>query len=230
MKMKTMIGSIALTAALAMGSIPAFAAQAEQEVSKFDDSEAGKTEIKGKVEKQLNPQLKASVPLKFVVVFNGSNGTEALTVATESAGYGITNTGSKDIKVSSITMEEKADAIIKNEALLFDGTDWYSETDDSGITTGRYIMITYSDGTNKNFITPSHDTTKWKKKVGATQNDETYITGATNFTAPVISATAGSNFLPITLGGKAFMGTPVTNDNLTDTLCTIKYTIADATA
>ena len=57
MKMKKMIGAFALTAALAMGTAPAFAAQVGTDNDEFSDN--GSTEIKAKVD-NINPQVRAT--------------------------------------------------------------------------------------------------------------------------------------------------------------------------
>lgn len=102
MKLTKTLGAFALTAALAMGAIPAFAAgvdvssvedQFVQQAGDANDTASASTTIKGTA---INEQLNAVIPIELTVVTPSAGGT--LTCPDASA-YRITNKGSSDIYV-----------------------------------------------------------------------------------------------------------------------------------
>ncbi len=84
-------------------------------------------------------------------------------------------------------------------------------------------MLTYNDGTNLTYLAADHPLSAATDSTRAT--DGIYVDGAKPFSKVEIAA---GGKLPIQLGGKSQFGAPVDNTELTDALCTIKYTIAKA--
>lgn len=226
MKIKKMAGALALSAALAMGTaMPAFAASATEETA-FSGTD-GSTEIKASV---LDTQLQATVPLHVAIVFNADSGVGDIK-APDASKYAITNTGEGSIKVTEATIEN-GDAVEK-AGLTIAGWYWYNKNNNAyGIgnakhaTTGNYVMLTFDDGTNVTYLAPDHPLS-----AANAEDDQGYMdtmgedVAATDHTVVTIDK---DSKLPIQLGGKTRFGTAVDNTQLTDVLCTIKYTIAKA--
>ena len=226
MKMKKMVGAFALTAALAMGTAPAFATTGD-DLSKFDKDSEGNTTIKAHVEKALDPQIQATVPLQLVVAF-GSSGTTEI-VAPSDGAYKITNTGEDAIQVVDVKLEA-----INSTTFIYDGvnvTDGYiynGGTSTAADSTKNYLMFTYETAGNKAFLSPDHALSKSLAKAGPTNNDDYYLSGAKTFVKDKIQPQAD---LPITIGGTAYLTeTPISLDETTDTLCKLIYTIEAADA
>lgn len=220
MKIKKMVGAVALTAALAMGSVPAFAASVDDSTTnEFSDN--GSTEIKAKVD-NFNSNVRAKVPLKVVVVFGGTGASE-ITGPTASS-YAIENIGDGPIKVTNAEITGMNSTFI-SEAIYEDSDVWYDSNDDE-ITEGNYLMFTYETAGNKTYLTDGHKLSDAKAKAGKSPNDEAYVEGAKTFSAETLAAKGDK--LEIQLGGKAFFKDTISNDQLTDTLCSIKYTITTA--
>ena len=218
MKMKKMIGAFALTAALAMGTAPAFAAQVGTDNDEFSDN--GSTEIKAKVD-NINPQVRATVPLQVTVVF-GSNGGSDI-VGPNSSAYKITNVGEGNIKLTEAEITDVNTVFTTTEMGTF-GENKFKTYDGNNmewneITSGDHLNFTFKADTFENYLTVGHKASEAKGKL--------YVENATAWPTDGISIAKGAD-LPIELGGVAYFTSTFTQDNLTDTLCKIKYTIAAA--
>lgn len=213
MKMKKMIGAFALTAALAMGTAPAFAASVGTDNDEF--SENGSTEIKAKID-NVNPQVRATVPLLVTVVF-GSNGHSDIIGPNPSA-YKITNVGTGNIQVTEAEITDMNE-YFSSEPIYNDGSDWVDENGDAVSTNA--IMLTYKTDGNNTYLTTNHPLSAAKSTVV----DKQYVSDALKFTAEQL---APNDELGITLGGHACFPSAISMDGKSDTLCKIKYTIAAA--
>ncbi len=222
MKMKKMVGALALTAALAMGTAPAFAAQVGSDNDEFSDN--GSTEIKAKVD-NINPAIRATVPLQVTVVF-GSNGGSDI-VGPNSSAYKITNVGTGDIKVTEAEITD-VNNVFTTTAMGTDGAGKYKTWDSvneewKALDSGDHLMFVFEAGTFKNYLTDGH-----AASAGLANNPHTrLVPGATAWPTDGLHIAKDAD-LPITLGGVAYFNSTFTQDNLTDTLCKIKYTIAAA--
>lgn len=211
MKMKKILGTAALTAALALGTTPAFAASVADDGSTNAFSDSGSTEVKAKVD-TVNKQVRAQVPLSVTVVFAGHGASDIMGPSASS--YKITNIGEGDIKIT--------DAEISGVNELFDCSPIrLTDIEDESVE-GDKMMFYYITKNNKTYLTSNHKLSQ--ATTGTTQTR--YIAGAKGFTAEEL---APGESLGIELGGKAYFNSTFTQDDLTDTLCTIKYTIAAAT-
>ncbi len=225
MKMKKMIGAFALTAALAMGTAPAFAASAttpDPATDAFSDN--GSTEIKAKVD-NINPQVRATVPLQVTVVF-GSNGGSDI-VGPNSSAYKITNVGEGNIKLTEAEITDVNTVFTTTEMGTF-GENKFKTYDGNNmewneITSGDHLNFTFKADTFENYLTVGHKASEAKGNA----KEKLYVENATAWPAGGISIAKGAD-LPIELGGVAYFTSTFTQDNLTDTLCKIKYTIASA--
>ncbi len=223
MKMKKMVGAVAVAAALAMGTcVPAFATggASASDATENPFSDSGNTVIKAHID-NVDKNIRATVPLNVTVVFGGQGGSDI--IAPSSTDYKITNIGEGPIQVSEVEMSG-VNTLFNAEGIYeLDGA-WYNDA--GQITTGNYMMLTYKTAAMNTFLGTSHPLTAAKAKAGKNNNDEDYVTGATNFSAEQIAV--GSD-LPIELGGKVYVSTgKISQEDLTDTLCTLKYTIAAA--
>lgn len=220
MKMKKMVGALALTAALAMGTMPAFASgPSATGSSEFDNTEAGSTDIKAEVKKDLNPAIKATVPLQVVVTF-GNTGASDIVGPTSDA-YKITNTGNGAIKVKDVEVAEMKTPFT-SAAIYQSGSNWNTVSPDAQITTGNYLMFTYETAGNKTYLTNGHNLSQ-AKATGLGAIDGSVVTGAKDFTEETIAV--GAN-LPITFAGKAYFTDTISSSDVSDTLCKVKYTIS----
>lgn len=226
MKMKKMVGALALTAALAMGTAPAFAASASTPDPATDAfSENGSTEIKAKVD-NVNPAIRATVPLQVTVVFGSHEGSDI--IGPNSSAYKITNVGTGNIKLTEAEITDMSSVFTSSALNMTEGANKYGVFNSSSFawekpTTGDHLNFSIAAGTFKNYLTTGH---KASQATGA--GVETQImTDATAWPAGGIQINTGAD-LPITLGGVAYFNSTFTQDNLTDTLCKIKYTIASA--
>lgn len=228
MKMKKMAGALALSAALAMGTaMPAFAASATTDTA-FSGTD-GSTEIKASVE---DTMLKATVPLHVAIVFGAASGTSAIT-APQASTYAISNTGDGDIYVIDATIENGAAAAAAGLTIAgwssAEGVYGAADPTPQMTTDGKYVMLTYSDGTNYTYLAPDHPLSDAKTTKAV--YDKEYIAEAVGGASPAATTysqvkIAAGEKLPIQLGGKTSFGVAVDNSDLTDTLCTIKYTIS----
>lgn len=225
MKMKKMAGALALSAALAMGTaMPAFAASATTETD-FAGTD-GSTEIKASV---LDTQLQATVPLHVAIVFNADTG-EGDILAPDKSTYAITNTGEGAIVLKEAVIEDGATGL-KLAGWYVSGKKTLSGVGGDEVLnsafTDNLVMLTYDDGTNVTYLAPDHALTA--ASTSADEYDNEYL-GYAELTATdfqEVNIAKGAS-LPIQLGGITKFATAVDNTQLSDTLCTIKYTIAKA--
>ncbi len=215
MKMKKMVGALALTAALAMGTMPAFAAPSATGSSEFDDSAAGSTDIKAEVTKELNQHIKATVPLQVVVTF-GSQGASDILGPTSDM-YKITNTGDQAIKVKDVELAEM-NTTFTSDAIYQDGANWKNSSD-ANITAGNYLMFTYKTAGNNNWLGVNH---KLSQGNDSTRGDKTYVPDAIAFNEETIAV---GDSLGIEFAGKAYFVDQIAASDVADTLCKVKYTI-----
>lgn len=220
MKIQKMVGAFALTAALAMGSVPAFAAQPSVGPDSDAFSETGNTEIKATVDKY-DENVRATVPLEVVVVF-GPEGAQDI-IGPTSGKYAIKNVGTGDIKVTNVALSETTSQFDFEGIYEEDGT-WNNAN--GAITSGNHIMFTYTTEGNKTYLGTGHDLKDAKAYASkADQGDSIYVADAKAYTAEVIAA---EDELNIELAGKAYFVDPI-DTGVTDMLCRITYTIAAAT-
>lgn len=214
MKMKKMVGALALTAALAMGTAPAFATSTDTE---FSDS--GSTEVKAKVD-TVNKQVRASVPLQVGVVFGATGGGE-ITGPTAGA-YKVTNIGEGDIKLTNIELTDMH-TTFTSSPIYYDGTD-YMDLSGNAYTSGNHIMLTITTANNNAYLTESHPANA-QKTLGDDKTAMENLGGAKKWADEPIAVGAD---LPITLGGLHWFKDTLTSGEMTDTLCNLKVTIAAA--
>lgn len=222
MKMKKMVGALALTAALAMGTAPAFASGTETE-NAFSDS--GSTEVKAKVD-TVNKQVRATVPLQVTVVFGATGGGEITGPSADA--YKVTNIGEGDIKLTNIELTGMHETFTSS-VISFDGTDYTDPVSGNTFDTGDHIMFTAQTANNKVYLTDTH----------AAKDQTTGLTDKAVIESIFGSGSAkkwsdepiavGAN-CPITLGGLHYFNSTLASGNMTDTLCNLKVTIASATA
>lgn len=221
MKIKKMVGALALTAALAMGSVPAFAVPSED--GKSDEfSDSGSTEVKATVD-TVSKQVRASVPLSVAVVF-AANGAGEITGPTAGA-YKITNIGEGDIKLTDIAIEGMNN-VFTSSAILKTGTD-YTDTNGDEFTTGDHLMLTIKTAGNTAYLTTDHSA-KAQKKVSDDKAIIEGIFGTANVKAWSDELIEVGNNLPIELGGLHVFNSTLDSGEMTDTLCNLKCTIAAA--
>lgn len=218
MKMKKMIGAVALTAALAMGTAPAFAATASaSDITAFDNTDKGSTEITAKVEKKLSEQVRAEIPLKVVVVLQAEGGG---TIAAPSASsYGLTNKGTANIKLANVELEKGATLTAFDFGTVRDESGSYVQQQYGSPITTNTAMLTFAAGPINTYLSPSHSLSS------ATNTDKMVDS---NFTDTKEATLTPTQTLPITLGGLTYFPTKIDSTHLTDTICTLKYTIASA--
>lgn len=215
--MKKIIPSIALAAALAMGTVPAFAAPGD-----FDNANPGKTEVEGQVEPSLNPSIKATIPLKVVVAM-GSVGGGELQTPTADAMY-IQNIGTGAIKVTNVEVTDVATSYVSGVVVDNGDGSW---SDDSGSEpTDNRIMFTWKTASNYTYLTSDHPLAGCK----ADMTTKGIIgTGAKAFVADTIQpAGQTGDKLAVTLGGRHFFASALDAALKTDTLCNLKITIGAA--
>lgn len=227
MKMKKMVGALALSAALAMGTAPAFATVADDgSTNAFSDN--GSTEIKAKVDK-VDTAIRATVPLQVTVVFGSHEGSDILGPSASS--YKITNIGTGDIKLTEAEITDMS-SVFTSTPMHISGEHKYQtstvDTDNGGFiyttpATGDHINFAFDAGTVKTYLTTGHKASQ----ASATGTDKRVRDDATAWPTEGIAIAKGGD-LPITLGGVAYFNSTLDSGELTDTLCKIKYTIAAA--
>lgn len=226
MKMKKMVGALALTAALAMGTAPAFAASASTPDPATDAfSENGSTEIKAKVD-NVNPAIRATVPLQVTVVFGSHEGSDI--IGPNSSAYKITNVGTGNIKLTEAEITD-VNSVFTMSPLKTYGADKYKLYDSGSRgyafpTSGDHLVFTFKADTVSTFLTDSH---KLSQASSSAADDKDVLETPSTWPTGGIQINTGAD-LPIELGGAAYFTNTFTQDDLTDTLCKIKYTIAAA--
>lgn len=219
MKMKKMVGALALSAALAMGTAPAFAASVDDDGTANEFSDNGSTTVKAKVDTVIE-NVRATVPLQVTVVF-GSQGEVEIQGPSDKS-YAITNVGTGPIYVANAEITDmnnffaseawKSGVTPSDKAMML----FYSTDGDSGVdtylTTGHNLLAakTGNSGPGK---TEKELLTTWGKTAVNYEGNEDIIP-------------ADNGKLHITLGGMAYFADQISADDFSDTLCKIKYTIA----
>lgn len=220
MKTKKMIGALALTAALAMGTAPAFAAGTEAD-NAFSDS--GSTEVKAKVD-TVNKQVRATVPLQVTVVFGATGGGE---ITGPSAGaYKVTNIGEGDIKLTNIELTGMHSTFTPS-VITFDGTDYTDPNSGNTFTSGDHIMFTAQTANNKVYLTDTHAAKDQTTGMLDKNVIESFFGSGTAKRWADEPIAVGEN-CPITLGGLHYFNSTLDSGEMTDTLCNLKVTIAAA--
>ena len=209
--MKKMIGAFALTAALAMGTAPAFAASVSSETEDFSDN--GSTEVKAKVEKVVNPQMKATVPLQITVVFGAEGASDIL--GPSPTAYYIENTGEDDIKVVDAEITG-LNSLFTNQAVQLNGQE------EAVVGTGNNLMFYLTTENNNCYLTAGH--TAAQQTNGSVQNK--YFPASQPAIRWSDEELAFGDKMEITIGGKAYFNEKISQDKLTDAICSIMYTIA----
>ncbi len=208
MKMKKMVGALALTAALAMGTTPAFASgtavgndQLFSQLGNAADNKAqGNTIVNGM---PINAQLIVSVPIDITVVVPTTGGE---LICPSSTAYRIQNRSNNSVFVIGAQLEDgsftaSADASTESAATT------------AGMT--RYISLvgnnlSLGDKTSTQTAMAKTGTTPWEITAGTAATPTDY---------------------GITLSGTTndFSGMPLTSGTLTSNMCKIVYTITNQT-
>ncbi len=208
MKMKKMVGALALTAALAMGTTPAFASgtavgndQLFSQIGNAADNKAqGDTVVNGM---PINAQLIVSVPIDITVVVPTTGGE---LICPTSTAYRIQNRSNNSVFVIGAQLENgsftaSADASTESAATT------------AGMT--RYISLvgnglSFGDKTSTQTAMAKTGTTPWEITAGTAATPTDY---------------------GITLSGTTndFSGMPLTSGTLTSNMCKIVYTITNQT-
>lgn len=205
MKMKKMIGALALTAALAMGTTPAFAAgtsvgndQLFAQIGNAADNMAqGSTVVNGQA---INAQLIVTVPIELTVVVPTVGGD---LICPSSSAYRIQNQSNNSVYVIGAQINKNSFEVVEDaHATAADYT-----------TVGR-AMTLKANGLNLGHKT-STDTAMKTESVAPWE-----ITSG--------SAATPTN-LPIELTGYTndFTAAPLTSGQSTGAMCTIVYTITN---
>lgn len=233
MKMKKMVGALALSAALAMGTAPAFAASASDAAQNEFSTDGGNTVIKAQV-KNIDENICATVPLNVVVVF-GSQGHSKI-IAPSASEYQITNTGKGDIKLTEGAIESGSN----NTGITMDWmtagaaeTDpWVDKSGTAIANNAPRLMLTWGTTAGgsafKTYLSDSH---ALSNATNADKVDSKYNPVYSDFAEwPTGGITiAKDTAIDIQLGGDVYNGgTALSLSESTDTLCKIKYTIAKA--
>lgn len=210
MKMKKMIGALALTAALAMGTTPAFAAgtsvgndQLFSQLGNAADNKAqGNTIVNGM---PINAQLIVSVPIDITVVVPTTGGE---LICPTSTAYRIQNRSNNSVFVIGAQLEDGAFTAVA------DATD---TTNVPAATTGggRAISLnannlSLGDKTSTQTAMAKTGTTPWEITAGSAATPTDY---------------------GITLAGTTndLSANPLTSGSLTSNMCKIVYTITNQT-
>ncbi len=223
MKMKKMVGAIALTAALAMGTAPAFAASVGSDQDFANGT--GSTEVKVTADAST---IHATVPMSVTVVM-GASGSGTLQTPDASA-YKITNTGDTAFNIvnAELTNPDTAFNIIP----MYPGEGgtagkWFDGNDDE--ITANSIMITFNDGTNNTYLSETHALKDAKAKTTSTKlNDNAYDPDFKDFTP--INLASKNDSVGIKLGGVYCLPDAISGGLTDSKLCSIKYTIQEAGA
>lgn len=227
MKMKKMVGALALTAALAMGTAPAFAASVSNDAADNQFSDSGSTEIQAKID-NVNPHIRAQVPMKVVVVM-GSTGGGTITGPSADK-YTIKNIGDQDIEVVDAEITEFNSDFISQPVWQNASEAWVTgtATNGSALTSGNSLMFTLK-GINADgdealvYLTTDHPASAQataaadKRPLGGNGSLWQYMT-----MEPEAE-------VQLELGGNYYFTTAIDSADNTDMLCKIKYTI-DAAA
>ena len=208
MKMRRMVGALALTAALAMGTTPALASgtavgndQLFSQLGNAADNKAqGNTIVNGM---PINAQLIVSVPIDITVVVPTTGGE---LICPSSTAYRIQNRSNNSVFVIGAQLEDgsftaSADASTESAATT------------AGMT--RYISLvgnnlSLGDKTSTQTAMAKTGTTPWEITAGTAATPTDY---------------------GITLSGTTndFSGMPLTSGTLTSNMCKIVYTITNQT-
>lgn len=209
MKMKKMVGALALTAALAMGTTPAFASgtavgndQLFSQLGNAADNKAqGNTVVNGM---PINAQLIVSVPIDITVVVPTTGGE---LICPSKTAYRIQNQSNNSVYVIGAQLENgsfKAVADASSEPAL-----------DSSSTAGDRAIsligngLSFGDKTTGKTAMSNTGTVPWEISAGTSATPTNYeieLSGCTN----------------------VFAAQPLTSGSLTSNMCKIVYTITNA--
>lgn len=226
MKMKKMIGAVALTAALAMGAVPAFATApsgtVDTEAGNDEFSDTGATEIKAKVD-NYDPSVRATVPLKVVVVFGSEGGVDIMGPSSDA--YQISNIGDGAIKLVEAELADFSTAFNSQTVWVNTSGNYVTgaTTNGTAITSGNALMLTLKDteGQMGVYLTTSHKASQQT----ATTQERKIFPDAVAWAEPEIAA---GDSMGLELSGHGYFNTKLDSGELTDALCKIKYTIESA--
>ncbi len=198
MKLTKMAGAFALTAAMAMATVPAFAATSAENVEQFVSAGDGSgatasTDVKFEV---VDAALNATIPTKVAIVIPSSGGT-----ITGPTNYEITNNSTGGIRVAKLQVSAP------NANMSIPTTSW--TTDPSTPTTGGVALATLSIGGGSPM-----------QLVASTAG----ITVQTSYTGATIAQGGKAS---LELGGKV-LATTLSASELTSTAMKIQYTIQTA--
>lgn len=217
MKMKKMVGALALTAALAMGTTPAFASgtavgndQLFSQIGNAADNKAqGDTVVNGM---PINAQLIVSVPIDITVVVPTTGGE---LICPTSTAYRIQNRSNNSVYVIGAQLENGS----------------FTAVADASDATGTMQTVNdYSSNGGKRTISLVGNGLSFGDKDTASSPNKTAM--ANTGTSPW-EITAGTAATPtdygITLSGctNDFSAAPLTSGTLTSNMCKIVYTITN---
>lgn len=214
MKMKKMVGALALTAALAMGTTPAFAAGTSvgndalfNGSNTNTDLATGNTVVNGM---PINSQLICSVPIDITVVVPTDGGD---LICPTSTAYRIQNRSTNNVKVIGAELQDGGFTVDPDASMA---------TAEDSAGNGKYITMiaTTTDGTLNLCKKPSGGTAMAEPSQMQT------------WTIPGGSATAPTDYGIALSGATNSLGAkPLTSGSLTSNMCKIVYTITcDAAA
>ena len=215
MKMKKMVGALALTAALAMGTTPAFASgtsvgndQLFSQIGNAADNKArGDTVVNGM---PINAQLIVSVPIDITVVVPTTGGE---LICPTSTAYRIQNRSNNSVYVIGAQLENGSFTAVADA----------SDTTGAGSSANNYA----SNGGKRTISLIGNGLSLGDKTATQTAMAKT---GTTPW-----EITAGTAATPtdygITLSGctNDFSAAPLTSGTLTSNMCKIVYTITNQT-
>lgn len=212
MKMKKMVGALALSAALAMGTAPAFAASVDDDGSTNEFSDNGSTTIKAKVD-VVDTNVRATVPLQVTVVFGNDGYSDIMGPSADA--YKVTNIGEGDIQVSAVEITD-----LNN---FFTSASFQK----TATPTGKNLMFFYETQGNSTYLTTAHPAQSGKATTADKNIMQSYGKTAKAWNAAADALGPGDE-LQIGLSGAAYFDEEISADDFSDTLCKIKYTIEAA--
>ncbi len=200
MKLTKMAGAFALTAAMAMTAVPAFAAAGADNVEQFKTSDvANESTATTKVYAEtINAQLNATIPTRVAIVIPSTGPGE---VTCPSAGeYKIVNKGDKAIYLKKVTSA---------------GSSLFT------LTNVTNVLTTPSTSVTTNTLGLEVAAGAWKIPINGTDQTPT-----APVTAPSITANNGE--LELGMSGRSYVGSTLSASQLESTALSITYTIGTA--
>lgn len=213
MKMKKLVGALALTAALAMGTAPAFATgTVDTDGTDNEFSDNGSTTIKARVD-AVDVNVRATVPLQVTVVF-GNEGYSDI-IGPSSDAYYVENIGEGDIQVSNVEITDMNSFFTS------------SSFQQNATPSGKNLMFFYETNGNCTYLTTAHPASQGKTTTADRNILTSYGKTAKAWNAGADAMGPGDK-LNISLTGAAYFDEQIAAEDFSDTLCKVKYTIEAA--